>query len=213
MEFEKRKAATLSSLGAAETEKSPKGSLDTPIIPLLKVINRHPSYYTTSSCSGRISILSTPTSSTAHKKARGGSWLFITHDFADKDAVLDALFRVDDADASAQQCDVVFRFEPLIIAVECRDVASAQTIVLLAIAAGFRESGITSVGKRVIVGLGARFGWRCRWGKRVGFWCRGSMWSFWLGLLIRKWKLTGRGLMGFFRLCWVMGWEDWELPR
>uniref|UniRef100_A0A7N0UT81 SAM-dependent methyltransferase TRM5/TYW2-type domain-containing protein n=2 Tax=Kalanchoe fedtschenkoi TaxID=63787 RepID=A0A7N0UT81_KALFE len=153
MEFEKRKAATLSSLGAAETDKSPKGSLDTPIIPLLNVINRHPSYYTTSSCSGRISILSTPTSSTAHKKARGGSWLFITHDFADKDAVLDALFRVDDADASAQQCDVVFRFEPLIIAVECRDVASAQTIVSLAIAAGFRESGITSVGKRVIVGI------------------------------------------------------------
>uniref|UniRef100_A0A7N0UHU0 tRNA(Phe) 7-[(3-amino-3-carboxypropyl)-4-demethylwyosine(37)-N(4)]-methyltransferase n=1 Tax=Kalanchoe fedtschenkoi TaxID=63787 RepID=A0A7N0UHU0_KALFE len=104
-------------------------------------------YYTTSSCScscsGRISILSTPTSSTGHKKARGGSWLFITHDFADKDAVLDALFRVDDADASAQQCDVVFRFEPLII----------TTIVSLAIAAGVRESGITSVGKRVIVGI------------------------------------------------------------
>uniref|UniRef100_A0A7N0UJ58 tRNA(Phe) 7-[(3-amino-3-carboxypropyl)-4-demethylwyosine(37)-N(4)]-methyltransferase n=1 Tax=Kalanchoe fedtschenkoi TaxID=63787 RepID=A0A7N0UJ58_KALFE len=121
-------------------------------------------YYTTSSCSGRISILSTPTSSTAHKKARGGLWLFITHDFADKDAVLDAFFRVDDADASAQQCDDVFRFEPLIITVECRNVASAQTIVTLAIAAGFRESGITSVGKRVIVGIRCSIRMKFLWG-------------------------------------------------
>ncbi|CAM8906693.1 unnamed protein product [Rhodiola kirilowii] len=152
MEFEKRKASTLSSLGASETDKSPKGSLDTPIIPLLNAINLHPNYYTTSSCSGRVSILSTPTSSTVQKKARGGSWIYITHDFADKDAVLDVLFRIED-DASTQQCDVVFRFEPLIIAVECRDVASAQKLVSVAVAAGFRESGISNVQKRVMVGI------------------------------------------------------------
>lgn len=49
---------------------------------------------------------------------------------------------------------LVFRFEPLIIAVECRDVEAAQGLVSLAILSGFRESGITSVSKkRVIVGI------------------------------------------------------------
>lgn len=39
------------------------------------------------------------------------------------------------------------------MAVECVDVAAAQRIVSLAIKSGFRESGITSVSKRVIVGI------------------------------------------------------------
>ncbi|RVX07901.1 tRNA wybutosine-synthesizing protein 2/3/4 [Vitis vinifera] len=85
MEFEKRKAATLASMGSTEPDKSPKGTIDRHIVPLLNAINRHPSYFTTSSCSGRISILSqpSPAATNAHKKARGGTWLFITHDLAD----------------------------------------------------------------------------------------------------------------------------------
>lgn len=48
----------------------------------------------------------------------------------------------------------MFRYEPLIIAVECRDIVSAQSLVSLAISCGFRESGITSVNKkRVIVAI------------------------------------------------------------
>lgn len=47
----------------------------------------------------------------------------------------------------------MFRFEPLIIAVECKDVEAAQFLVSLAISCGFRESGITSVSKRVIVAI------------------------------------------------------------
>lgn len=39
------------------------------------------------------------------------------------------------------------------MAVECVDVAAAQLLVSLAIKSGFRESGITSVSKRVIVGI------------------------------------------------------------
>lgn len=50
-------------------------------------------------------------------------------------------------------CSLVFRFEPLIIAVECKDVEAAQFLVSLAIFSGFRESGITSVSKRVIVAI------------------------------------------------------------
>ncbi|KAJ0250215.1 tRNA wybutosine-synthesizing protein 2/3/4 [Hirschfeldia incana] len=157
MEFEKRKAATLASIRSSVTDKSPKGYLDEPILPLLETINHHPSYFTTSSCSGRISILSQPKpnpNNSTKKKARGGSWLYITHDPADPETVLNLLFPptpqiIDDPS------ELVFRFEPLIIAVECRDVRSAQSLVATAISAGFRESGITCCGegKRVIIAI------------------------------------------------------------
>ncbi|XP_015574248.1 tRNA wybutosine-synthesizing protein 2/3/4 isoform X1 [Ricinus communis] len=153
MEFLKRKEATLSSL---KTDKSPKGTIDTPIIPLLNSLNSHHSYFTTSSCSGRISILAQPKPIPTHltpnkKKARGGSWLFISHDPAKSDSVLSLLFPCKSVTESS---DLVFRFEPLIIAVECLDIESAQFLVSLAISSGFRESGITSANKkRVIVGI------------------------------------------------------------
>ncbi|KAK9022971.1 hypothetical protein V6N11_003207 [Hibiscus sabdariffa] len=156
MDFDKRKASTLASLSSNEADKSPKGSLDTPIIPLINALNNHLSYFTTSSCSGRISILSQPkpdpiSRNPTKKKARGGTWLFITHDRADPDSVISLLFS--DSTKLTQDSELVFRFEPLIIAVECRDLNSAQSLVSLAIACGFRESGITSASKRVIVGI------------------------------------------------------------
>ncbi|XP_062013510.1 tRNA wybutosine-synthesizing protein 2/3/4 [Rosa rugosa] len=156
MEFEKRKAATLTSLRSEVTDKSPKGTVDTPIIPLLDVINGHRDYFTTSSCSGRISILSQPARRVSKKKASGGAWLYISHDPADPDSVLDLVFCTSDQnepELQDDQNDVVFRFEPLIIAVECRDVAAAQVLVSKAIASGFRESGITSSNKRVIIAI------------------------------------------------------------
>ncbi|OWM83448.1 hypothetical protein CDL15_Pgr012929 [Punica granatum] len=153
MEFEKRKAATMASLGCTETDKSPKGSLDAPIIPLLTAINSHPCFFTTSSCSGRISILSQPSSPAPaeKKKARGGTWLYISHSPADPDSILSLLFPPVPAQPP---CDLVFRFEPLILAIECRDLDSAQFLVSTAISCGFRESGITSAnGRRVIVAV------------------------------------------------------------
>ncbi|KAG7557630.1 S-adenosyl-L-methionine-dependent methyltransferase [Arabidopsis suecica] len=160
MDFEKRKAATLASIRSSVTDKSPKGFLDEPIIPLLETINHHPSYFTTSSCSGRISILSQPKpklNDSTKKKARGGSWLYITHDPADSDLVISLLFpsKSNQIDPIDQPSELVFRFEPLIIAVECKDLGSAQFLVALAISAGFRESGITSCGdgKRVIIAI------------------------------------------------------------
>lgn len=161
MDFEKRKAATLASIRSSVTDKSPKGFLDEPIIPLLETINHHPSYFTTSSCSGRISILSQPKpqlNASIKKKARGGSWLYITHDPADQELVISLLFPSQSTsivDSVDQPSELVFRFEPLIIAVECKDLGSAQFLVAVAISAGFRESGITACGdgKRVIIAI------------------------------------------------------------
>lgn len=155
MEFEKRKAATMAAMASTEADKSPKGSLDTPIIPLLRTLNLQPLYFTTSSCSGRISIFCHPSASNSltsnsKRKAKGGSWLFITHELADPDSIVALLFHTAH---SAKQSDLVFRFEPLIIAVECKDLSSAQSLVSVAISCGFRESGITSVHKRVIIAI------------------------------------------------------------
>ncbi|KAI3800289.1 hypothetical protein L1987_28376 [Smallanthus sonchifolius] len=123
MEFEKRKKATLATM---------------------------------SSCSGRISILSTPTATTTtttavKKKARGGTWVFITHEPADPFSVQNLIFPLNPTTKSTSQENLVFRFEPLIIAVECKDVFSAQKLVSLAISCGFRESGITNVNKKSVI--------------------------------------------------------------
>ncbi|XP_038981938.1 tRNA wybutosine-synthesizing protein 2/3/4 isoform X2 [Phoenix dactylifera] len=169
MEFEKRKAQALAAMAAPRPDKSPKGTVDAPIVPLLDAINRHPSFFTTSSCSGRISILAhrtnpPPSSADAtagnpkleaaapkkKKKAGGGGWLFVSHDSADPEAIVDLLFG-DRRDSEGG--DLVFRFEPLIVAVECRDLASAQSLVSTAISCGFRESGMTSIQKRIMVAI------------------------------------------------------------
>ncbi|CAN6457580.1 unnamed protein product [Victoria cruziana] len=157
MEFARRKSMALSAMAGEAVDKSPKGSLDVPIIPLLDSINAHPSYFTTSSCSGRISIL--PQTAPGHqnnhkskKKNKAGDWVFITHEFADPEAVCDVLFGPSSSSEGSQHI-MVFRFEPFILAVDCVDVASAHSLVAMAISCGFRESGISSVSKRIMVAI------------------------------------------------------------
>ena len=58
--FLQRKSAALASLSSELPDKSPKGGLDAPIADLVADVNRHPDLYTTSSCSGRISMLLEP---------------------------------------------------------------------------------------------------------------------------------------------------------
>ncbi|KAL8103966.1 hypothetical protein AgCh_028255 [Apium graveolens] len=155
MDFDQRKASTLSVINTPPqnySDKSPKGSLDVPILPLLNLLNSLSCYYTTSSCSGRISILSTPIStSSPNKKAKGGKWVLISHDPVDPTSVIHILFNP--TSVLDEGCELVFRFEPLIVAVECRSVEDGNKLVSVAVSCGFRESGISSVGKRVIVAI------------------------------------------------------------
>ncbi|CAA3008333.1 tRNA wybutosine-synthesizing 2 3 4 [Olea europaea subsp. europaea] len=168
MDFEKRKAVNLAAMTSPEPDKSPKGNIDTPIIPLLTTINSHPSYFTTSSCSGRISVLAQPidtaaaAATTVKKKAKGGTWVFVSHDPVPPFSILPLLFSSSSNESPprvATESDnillqsLVFRFEPLIIAVECKDIEAAQSLISLAISCGFRESGITSASKRVIIAI------------------------------------------------------------
>ncbi|RLM85219.1 tRNA wybutosine-synthesizing protein 2/3/4 isoform X2 [Panicum miliaceum] len=157
MDFARRKAAALAALSSPAPDKSPKGGVDAPIAPLLEVLNSHPDLFTTSSCSGRVSVLAQPQEGQGQgaakpkKKARGGGWVYVSHDPADPDAVVEQLFGRSGSGAAGDE--LVFRFEPMIVAVECSDAAAAAALVAAAISAGFRESGITSLQKRAMVAI------------------------------------------------------------
>jgi tRNA wybutosine-synthesizing protein 3 len=82
--FDALKARTLTAL-----DKSPKGSVDTALLPLLGIINGHRDHVSTSCCSGRIAVYlpadaSEETIPQDSKKVvsgkGGGQWLFVSHD-------------------------------------------------------------------------------------------------------------------------------------
>ena len=78
-QFRNRKLAALEGL-----DYSKKGSIDDKILTLVNAINSHEGYATTSSCSGRIIIITQTggvQATTVQKKHC--EWLFITHDDID----------------------------------------------------------------------------------------------------------------------------------
>ena len=97
------------------TDASPKGSVDEPIVDLIKEINEIDSLITTSSCSGRFSIYqeglrrttantdqnevaeradtSTTTTASAGGKGGGGRWLYVSHDPVMSDISISDLFQ------------------------------------------------------------------------------------------------------------------------
>ncbi|XP_064595356.1 tRNA wybutosine-synthesizing protein 3 homolog [Liolophura sinensis] len=111
-----------------------KGSIDSSIVPVVEYINESCNYFTTSSCSGRIIILEQSTSSKAPTK-RGCKWHYTSHNKSSAKDVMDSL-----------QCceeDLVFKFEPFIMHIQCRSLPDAQAMHSAAVASGFRNSGIT----------------------------------------------------------------------
>ena len=70
-------------------DKSPKGSLDAPMAPLVHTINAHADYVTTSCCSGRIVLFATVSEQT--KGYRGGRWLLVQHAVVTAAEVIDAI--------------------------------------------------------------------------------------------------------------------------
>jgi len=90
-QFEQIKTRILKSLEVepeSYTDLSPKGSIDENIKELIYIINSHPHYVTSSSCSGRVSIYvegkkrpedeTEMVASTGGKG--GGKWLMVEHD-------------------------------------------------------------------------------------------------------------------------------------
>ncbi|KAF9997255.1 hypothetical protein BGZ79_009049 [Entomortierella chlamydospora] len=227
--FTSRKKAILVALNSDTPDKSPKGYVDEPLLPLIVLINNHNDYVTTSSCSGRIctylegldesSAVETEESVEdsslerqderssdgngdddaqvskgyeentslaaveAAKRAKGGQWLYVSHDpititpeqdSGDQHWIVDTLFGPEahrvvlmEEEGSKQGINlsphkasdiarsqlVYFKFEPMILHIEASTPLAAKTFLNHSLFSGYRNSGILPSAKRTMLAI------------------------------------------------------------
>ncbi|ANZ74720.1 BA75_00977T0 [Komagataella pastoris] len=176
--FDQKKAQILAEIATtneANPDLSPKGTIDELCLPIMNSINSHRDMITTSSCSGRVSVFlegDKKGSSKIGAKGVGGHWLFVTHD---KKQVphwwknIDFENHVENSNFKPSRF-VLFKFEPLILHVKCRDLTTSQKLYQTAMSCGFRESGIgvnNIVGIRISIKLDIPIGYLNEEGKCV----------------------------------------------
>ncbi|CAI5474525.1 unnamed protein product [Closterium sp. Yama58-4] len=203
--FDARKAAVLAALASAERDKSLKGGLDAPIADLVAEINGHDDLFTTSShdpIDPADLVTAVFSTSTARTDADGSN---------SASSISTPATPAICASPRALPGELVFRFEPLILALECRSLTAAQALVSCAIRAGFRESGFrcSLAAAQALVSCAIRAGFResaahprprmslplRRTGSRVLRHCAGFRESG-EGLGLRGLVLRGLGLRG-----------------
>jgi len=124
-------------------DKSRKGDVDEPIISLIEYLNSLKDYYTTSSCSGRIYLL------TESDKKPEVKWLYVSHERVPAKKVLDALSEENLKDHPKDR--IWLRQENLILHVACRTIEDADIILKIARDIGLRRSGIIADSNIIIV--------------------------------------------------------------
>jgi tRNA wybutosine-synthesizing protein 3 len=137
MKFDNEKKNCLDKLVTLDNSK--KGTMDIEIAPLVNLINKHPNFYTTSSCAGRIMVLSPSFSG----KKFETKWLFQSHSLISYE---DIGFLLNDPPKD----DVWFRMESPILHIASRDMESADWLLKKANDSGFRRSGLLSFANRII---------------------------------------------------------------
>uniref|UniRef100_A0A8D2MY58 tRNA wybutosine-synthesizing protein 3 homolog n=1 Tax=Zonotrichia albicollis TaxID=44394 RepID=A0A8D2MY58_ZONAL len=119
-------------LRLARPDPSRKRALDARAAELARLLNARESFCTTSSCDGRVIVTDTDGMGIQKKNC---TWLLVTHDPCVKGDVMTALKKATG--------DAVFKFEPFVLHVLCRELQDAQLLHSVAIDSGFRNSGIT----------------------------------------------------------------------
>ncbi|KAH8923860.1 hypothetical protein BT69DRAFT_1281088 [Atractiella rhizophila] len=132
--FSSLKASALSSL-QQEHDKSPKNSVDERFVPLIDTLNSSPSYFTTSSCSGRL-VLST------HSNQKGKGFAFVSHDIiADASSLAQHLPSYDHEEEEVENVDL--RYDPPVVHLTADCMTSALKILHASISkAGWKDSGL-----------------------------------------------------------------------
>ncbi len=120
-------------------DRSKKGCIDARIRSLVWLLNAKPGYYTTSSCSGRVMLL------VPGITKRDTDWLFVSHEPVSLRQLQRAL------SGKLPKRDVWLRQEAMILHVCCKAIGDAKKLLQLSKDAGFRRSGIISLGKRIVV--------------------------------------------------------------
>ena len=151
-EFDQRKRASIQAItNFCELDKSPKGSVDEPIIQLVSFINAHEDLATTSSCSGRISLFHTKGRDTIQKGS--GTWILSLHEPLKDENELEVNLVEGLKKLNEIPSTTVFKHEPFVLHIMCRTIEIAQSILKLAIEAGFRESGLSVGNKKIMLGI------------------------------------------------------------
>ncbi len=122
--FLQKKRAALAKYRKARSE----GAVDDALVGFLDDLNDHPDFYTTSSCSGRIVLLS-DVGSKLHD-----DWLGKWHRTVTAKEILDALEPVEGVTWLIQ--------ESFILHLHCRTRMQAKQVIDLAIASGFKRTGL-----------------------------------------------------------------------
>lgn len=118
----------------AKQDKSKKGDIDERVIPLLKVINGHDNYYTTSSCSGRVYLW------TGSGKKNETQWIKVSHELIDEN-----FFSIPESKGL-----VWLRVEPFILHVACKDLEAANTL-LEKVRQVYKKSCLLSASNKILV--------------------------------------------------------------
>lgn len=136
--FDDTKKEMLSKL--YKPDKSFKGTVDEDAIPIINEVNSKKNYYTTSSCSGRISLFFESPSG----KKKDAGWTFVKHGTASMDEILEALKEIPEE-------TLWFKMETPIFHIACRTDDDAKMLLALCMKLGFKRSGITSSARRTMV--------------------------------------------------------------
>jgi len=134
--FQSNKKKALKSFEEAKLNKN----IDEGIIPILDILNKNPNYYTSSSCYGRIVLLEIP--DIGDKK--NAIWLGKWHKTISYDDIISSL------DISRKGQLWILAQSP-IIHIGAKDLDAADRILKIGISCGFKNSGIKSISKNIIV--------------------------------------------------------------
>ena len=135
-DFLKGKEKALESLKEAKGEDK----VDQGILPIINIINASEDYYTSSSCFGRIVLLEIP--GIGDKKH--AKWLGKWHKAIEPKEVLSAV-------KSAKTGQLWLLAQPPIIHITAKTNTAADKILKTAISSGFKNSGLKSIGRKIVV--------------------------------------------------------------
>jgi tRNA wybutosine-synthesizing protein 3 len=143
--FQQRKSSLFSNF----CDHSIKKSIDKPIEGIFNLLNIHPEYFTTSSCSGRIVVYNEGRSNKDDSEV--DPWLLISHEEISFEQLKSSLSSYLEKHTLSDY--VSFKFEPMVMHVEARSLEAAQKLLCIAVQSGFRNSGISLSSKRIIVAI------------------------------------------------------------
>ena len=117
-----------------------KGEVDTKIIPVLDTINSFPCFYTTSSCAGRIMVLEVPSIGRKKEAKILGKWHHTI-----------TVHEIQECITQATRGQMWLLAQSPIFHVGVESMKNADSLLSIAVGSGFKNSGIKTTGKKIII--------------------------------------------------------------